>query len=76
MENKCNEFLRQLNWKIEATEKSLSDAKRDLTDRVAEENYYMIDTRTVEKIKVLTEKLETLQNQKEEFCYTFEIKDK
>jgi len=76
MENKFQKFLNQLNWKIKSTEKSLADAKADLINRVAEENYYMIDTRTVEKIKVLTEKLETLQNQKDEFLYTFEIEDK
>jgi hypothetical protein len=76
MELKLEKFLNQLNWKIKSTEKSLADAKRDLINRVAEENYYMIDTRTVEKIKVLTEKLETLQNQKDEFIYTFEIEIK
>ena len=73
MENKCQEFLRQLNWRIEATEKSLKDAKRDLESYVKENNYYMLDTRTVEKIKVLTEKLEALVYQKEAFCGIFEI---
>ena len=73
MENKCQEFLRQLNWKIEATENSLADAKRDLESYVKDNNYHMLDTRNVEKIKVLTEKLEALTYQKEAFCGIFEI---
>lgn len=75
MENKCQEFLRQINWKIEATEKALNDAKRDLESYVKDNNYYMLDTRNVEKIKVLTEKLETLVYQKETFCGIFEIEE-
>jgi len=73
MENKCQEFLNQLTWKIEATEKSLNDAKKDLEIYVKENNYYMLDTRNVERIKVLTEKLEVLAYQKEAFCGIFEI---
>lgn len=75
MESKFEKFLNQLNWKIKSAEKSLKDAKKDLVDRVAEENYYMIDTRSVEKIKVLSQKLETLQDQKDEFCGIFEIEN-
>lgn len=75
MNNKCQEFLRQINWKIEATEKALNDTKKDLEGYVKDNNYYMLDTRNVEKIKVLTEKLETLVYQKEAFCGIFEIEE-
>jgi 5'(3')-deoxyribonucleotidase len=73
MNEKCNEFLRQLNWKIEATEEALNSAKRDLESYISSGSYHMLDTRNVEKISVLTEKLEALTYQREAFCGIFEI---
>lgn len=73
MNEKCNEFLRQLNWKIEATEEALNSAKKDLEGYISSGSYHMLDTRNVEKISVLTEKLEALTYQREAFCGIFEI---
>lgn len=76
MDNKCKEFLDQLNWKIEATDESLRRAKRNLEGYIKENNYRMLDTRDIEEVKSLTEKLETLEHQKEAFCSIFEIENR
>ena len=73
MNEKCNEFLRQLNWKIEATEEALNSAKKDLEGYISSGSYHMLDARNVEKISVLTEKLEALTYQRDAFCGIFEI---
>lgn len=66
MNEQCQEFLKQLNTEIDNTTEELSILKNNSNSYIS-----MLDNKTIENKKILTEKLNILTNQKEKFCNIF-----